>query len=78
LSGSGFLASNLALFLIGGGFAAWAGRLLANLRGHLPDDRLRAPLSAERFRAAGAEAHCARAALLGRFRAAPQLHRKLA
>jgi hypothetical protein len=37
LSDSWFLASNLALFMVGGGFAVWAGRLLVSLRGHPPD-----------------------------------------
>ena len=34
LSDAWFVGSNLALFVIGGGIAVWAARLLAGLRGH--------------------------------------------
>lgn len=38
LSDTGFVVGNLALFLVGGGIAVWAGRLLAGLP-RPPDDR---------------------------------------
>ena len=38
LSDSGFLMTNLALFIVGGALAVWAGRLLVSLRGHPPDN----------------------------------------
>jgi hypothetical protein len=37
------LGSNLALFIIGGGIAVWAARLLAALRSHATDNRGRGP-----------------------------------
>ena len=39
LSDTGFLAGNLALFLVGAGIAGWAARLLVGLRGHPPNSR---------------------------------------
>jgi len=38
-----FLGSNLALFVVGGGFAVWAARLLVGLRSHPPNNRWRGP-----------------------------------
>jgi hypothetical protein len=38
-----FLGSNLALFVIGGGIAVWAARLLVGLRSHPPNNRWRGP-----------------------------------
>lgn len=39
LSDPWFLGTNLALFVVGGGIAVWAARLLAGLRKHRPHDR---------------------------------------
>lgn len=38
LSDPWFLGSNLALFVIGGGIAVWAARLLVGLRSHAPNN----------------------------------------
>jgi hypothetical protein len=43
LSDPWFLGGNLALFVIGGGVAVWAARLLAGLRSHPPGDRSSGP-----------------------------------
>ena len=43
LSDTGFLAGNLALFLVGGGIAGWAAGLLAALRRHPPNNRWSGP-----------------------------------
>ena len=40
LSDPWFLASNLALFIVGGGIAVWAARLLVGLRSHPPNNRI--------------------------------------
>jgi len=38
-----FFAHNVALFVIGGGIAVWASRLLVALRGHPPNNRWSGP-----------------------------------
>jgi hypothetical protein len=43
LSDPWFLGSNLALFIIGGGIAVWAARLLAGLRSPAADNRWMGP-----------------------------------
>ena len=43
LSDPRFLGSNLALFVVGGGIAVWAARLLLGLRSHPPNNRWRGP-----------------------------------
>lgn len=43
LSDVGFLAGNLALFVVGGGLAAWAGLLLVRSRRQPPDGGGRGP-----------------------------------
>jgi hypothetical protein len=43
LSDTWFLGSNLALFIVGGGIAGWAARLLVGLRSHPPNNRWRGP-----------------------------------
>jgi hypothetical protein len=43
LSDPWFLASNLALLVIGGGIAVWAARVLVGLRSHPPNNRWRGP-----------------------------------
>ena len=43
LSDPWFLGTNLALFLVGGGIAVWAARLLVGLPTYPPDNRSRDP-----------------------------------
>ena len=43
LADAWFVGSNLALFVVGGGVAVWAARLLLGLRSHLPNNRSRDP-----------------------------------
>ena len=43
LSDTWFLGSNLALFIVGGGIAGCAARLLVGLRSHPPNNRWRGP-----------------------------------
>lgn len=43
LSDPWFLGGNLALFVVGGGIAAWAARLLVGLRRHPPNGRRSGP-----------------------------------
>jgi hypothetical protein len=39
LADAWFVGSNLAIFVVGGGVAVWAARLLVGLRNHSPNNR---------------------------------------
>ena len=43
LSDAWFVGSNVALFVVGGGIAVWAVRLLAGLRGYPPTNSSKGP-----------------------------------